>query len=211
MPDFVQPLYADPPIIDGVVLPQAFATTRAPQKGHVNLLGTADQGTIIQIAYRGPATPEASAYYQWAWSQRASDEDGWNTITSVISFGRPVWFVPHDVVTETFLAVASQTEFTLGRFIANAKEPLFDNVSNPHRVFLDGVEQTIVASSPSSGEASLAGKTVTTPALSVGQKLEARYYPAYAVVLPPPAQNLLAFNTLDRQLIAIETPLQEPS
>ncbi len=208
---FVQPLYADPPILDGVQLSQAFAATRVPQKGHVNVLGTADLGTIVQIVYRGSVTPLGSAYYQWAWSQRASDETGWLAVQTVISRSRPVWFVPHDIVTESFEAAASQTSFTLGRYIANAKEPLFDNTSNIHRVLLDGVVQTLVASGPSAGEAVIPGKTVTTPALTVGQKLEVRYYPAYAVILPPPSQALLAFNALDRQLVALETPLQEPS
>ena len=209
--EFAQPLYADPPILDGVALPEAFATTRTPQRGHVNILGTADLGSIVQVSYRGAITPLASAYYQWGWAQRASDESGWLTVGGVISRGRPVWWVPHDTVIESFISAEGATTFTLGRFLAEAKEPLFDTVSFPHVVLLNGVIQTIVPSSPSAGEVSLSGKTVTTPALVVGDVLEVRYYPAYAVIMLPATQALAAFNLLNRPIIALETPLQEPS
>ncbi len=209
--DFVQPLYGERPILDGVVLDAAVALRRSPVASAASLLEMFDGSTVIQLDYHGPGEPENAAYYQWEWTQRAADEVVWNLIERVRARGRPVWFVPYDIVMDLFRASAGQTAFSLRRFRAKDKAPSFDDVAFPAKAFRNGTEQTIVATAPTAGQVQIVGKAVTTPSLGAGDELEIRYYPAYPVVLFPLPHDLSSFNALDRTVTAIEAARQEPA
>lgn len=210
--NFTQPLHAEAIILDGIQLDGAMAYTRQTRGAAVSVLETVNRGSIIQMRYTEAGASLVGGYYNFSWNHRAEDEASWNVIRSVINRGRSVWMVTYDTAFEAFEAAAADTEFTLRRPIADTtKAPPFDPLNFKNEVYLDGVAQTIVTTPPGAGEVTISERTVTTPALSGGEVLEVRYYPAYAVFLPDGNLNFRAFNLTDRQVQAIETPLQTPS
>lgn len=207
-----QARFAAQPILGGKRLsahPEGFAIR--PNSG-ANIIGVASGVSFLQHNFEGDDRSNSPTYFQWSFLAEADDESEWDALEAAV--GNVLWFVSYQVVREQWTVAAGANSLTLARPIASAKEPLFEAGAFPNKAYLNGVAQTIVdTGAPSVGEISInptSGTAVVTPALSAGDVLAIKYYPAFPVSAEPLGQVVQSFNALFAQVNLFEMRRQSP-
>lgn len=199
MDTWTQSPHHDPLRLDGVYVHETgiVPLDKEPSPGAATI-PMADGGTIYQCPLHdleGQKPPIVTAY-RWPLQVQADTEEGYYLLLGLSRRGAAVELIDFDFEVESFTAGLSTTSFTLPRTPASAAWASFPTADYPTRAFVDGVEQTVVATAPGAGEVQIVGTAITTPALSPGAILTIRYVPAYSVVVSPPARRLARFNDL---------------
>jgi hypothetical protein len=127
-----------------------------------------------------------------------------------------VWIVPYLVETEVWSLPGGASTRTLARPLASAKYSAFETTLFVTRAFVNGVEQTVIDTSPPSANeitvgATAGGKDVETPALTAGAVLEIRYYAAYPVIFLNAPETVVGFNVIRRDVSFVEVNKQAPA
>lgn len=202
---FTQPLTADHFFFNQTRLTVGFPFTKTPITGGAQILGMGDGSSVIQLPFYRTLEARNAAYYEWEFEYQADLDDEYQLIEDLRAFGDPFLFVDHITVHEAFYAREGQTALTLKRARAEAEIASFESVLFENKVFLNDVEQTEVAGSPSAGEYAWTGNnSMEFPALTEGDKIMVRYYPAYRAVLANPDYGLGQYNDLRRNVRVVE-------
>lgn len=195
-----KPFQDDPAIVlDGVSLNVKSQVDKTPSSG-VNLLEMGDHSVVAQFDFRDSDLPETLRRYTWKFPQRAVSEAAWWKVKEISAGSSPVVLVDFDYEVEVFSAGPELETFRLYRATAKSLWSGFPS-SYPIIVTLNGVAQTVIESgTPGSGEVKVLGSTVTTPGLTVGDKLVVRYVPGYYVVVTSIPQQYRGSNDLTREI-----------
>jgi hypothetical protein len=204
---FDQPMTAQHFIIDGVLFRVGFAFDKTPRQAGAQILGMADGSSVIQVpTLDDPSRAVNPVYWDWEFEYQLDYQDEYQVLERARAFGKAVYLVDHVWETEAFIAASTgQTLFILKRTPAAEAEPLFDSVTFEDKYYLNGVEQTVVGSSPpGAGEVFVSGVTVETPALTEGDEFVAQYYPAYKVAFTNSPFSLNEYNDVRKAIVATE-------
>lgn len=145
------------------------------------------------------------SYYSFQWTMVPDDEAEWHKVRGIAAVSEPVWLIPYVVETEAWRAAGGSETFTLRRPTAKSVFAGFESVY-VSRVFLDGVEQTLVETgSPATGEISVLGSSVVVPSdVTASQLVTVRYYPAFPVDIDRSVLNVEGHNAADSPVVASE-------
>lgn len=153
-----------------------------------------DGRTAIQGIWRGQGEASIGGAYRWPFTIQARSEDESYKLRALAKTPRAVGFIDWEYEVEVFVAGDSLTSFILPRSTASSQWGSFPTSEYPTKAFLNGTEQTVVATAPSAGEVQIVGADVTTPTLNVNDILEIRYIPWYTVVVGQISRSLARFN-----------------
>lgn len=208
---WVRSPFGNPLRLDGQYLHESgvIPLDKQPSPG-ASVIPMADGGSVYQVPLHDleGKKPAIVSAYRWPLAIQADTEVGWYLLLGISRRGSSVPLVDFDYEVETFIAGPSTTSFTLPRPTAISAWSSFPELEYPIKAYLNGVEQTVVASSPSAGEVQIATRAVTTPALSAGDRLEIHYVPSYQVIAAPPSRTLRAFGDLSAvtELVEVFSP-----
>lgn len=202
---FTQPLTADHFFFNQVKLTVGFPFTKTPLSGGAQILGMGDGSSVVQLPYYRVLEAVNASYYEWEFEYQADLDNEYTLLEDLRSWGEPFLFVDHITVHEAFKAFEGQTGFDLKRARAEDVIASFNSITFSNRVFLNDVEQTEVASSPSAGEYAWSdSNSIEFPALTEGDRVMVRYYPAYRAILANPDYGLRQYNDLRRAVRVVE-------
>lgn len=213
--NFSQPIQAQSVVIDGVVYDEIPDLKKSPTSAGAHIFEMADASRNVQIPFLELAESISPQWYEFAWTQQADLEAEWFAVDALRASARIVWLVPYTVEVEVFRLAAGANTMRLARPIAPSQYSSFEVGLYPDKAFLNGVEQTVVGTSPPSASEITVGATadgddVETPTVSAGDLLEVRYYPAYSVVFPNLEESHPRFNDRVRSVTAVEVNKQRP-
>lgn len=199
-----QPFQDDPAVVlDGVILGARGQIEKTPSQG-ANFLEMGDHSMVIQLDFRDDDLPETLRHYTWRAQQRAVTESAWWKVKEAAAYGKPLVLVDFDYEVEVFTAGPELEVFRLPRPTAKSLWSGFP-ASYPIVATLNEVAQTVIESgTPASGEVKVLGPTVTTPGLSVGDKLVIRYVPGFYVGITTMPQQNRGSNDVTRDIEFVE-------
>ena len=134
------------PVLDGQVLSCALPIDRRPKGRGAVVLEMADGSSVIQRPFRQESTAEEKTIWEWRMKVQADQESDVRLFERLARRGRSAYFVPYAVETEVWTVTAGETSFTLSRPTAVSVYTAFSTASYPARAWVDGVEQTVIAS-----------------------------------------------------------------
>lgn len=200
-----QPLHGLAPLLDGTRLNSSFAFVETEVGGGAVVFEKRSGKRDIQVRLSDTALPINFQAKQWEFEQQASSESEWNLIREMSAGVRSVYFVPYTTVTDEWILAAGTNNLTLSRDRAESAVATFESVLYTSSATLDGVTQTIVETTPSTGEVQLTGnRSVVVTGASGGERLVVRYYAAFVVVAVIEGEELQDFNLKVRQVRLLE-------
>lgn len=155
-----------------------------------------DGRTAIQGIWRGQGEASIGGAHRWPFVIQARYEAESYKLRALAKTPRVAGFIDWEYEVEVFVAGDTLTSFILPRPTASSQWGSFPTSEYPTRAFLNGTEQTVVATAPGAGEVQIAGTAVTTPTLTAGDILEIRYVPWHRVVVGPISRSVQRYNDL---------------
>lgn len=211
-----QPIGVNALVIDGVRFGEPIAVTKTPTSAGASVFEMGDRSRIVQIPLVSSSESTNPQFYEFGWVQEAGTEEEWFLVDGLRASARSVFVVPYLVETEVWSLPGGASTRALARPLASAKYGAFESTLFGTRAFVNGVEQTVVDTSPPSANeitvgATAAGTDVETPVLTAGAVLEVRYYPAYPVIFLNAPETVVDFNVIRRDVSFVEVNKQAPS